>query len=82
MDGVDVNSPSDGSDAPLTFGDVAHRYLTAYIGRMLAADGSVSWSGGHLRPRTAQQAAYHLNVLRRPEFRGQADQTARLSRPR
>ncbi len=54
-------------EAPLTVGEVANRYLRSYVGRVVADDGSVSWTGRHLRQRSAEQATYHLDVIRRTE---------------
>jgi integrase len=65
-------------EVPLTFGEVASRYLRAYVGRVVADDGSVSWTGRHLRKRSAEQATYHLNVIRRTEVPVTADRTDRL----
>ena len=48
----------------LTFGDVCDRYVGEYVGKLDVSDG-VGWSGDHLRPRTAEQAAYHLDIIRR-----------------
>ena len=46
-----------------TFGDVCDRYLVEYVGKLDNSDGA-RWSGEHLRPRTAEQAAYHLDIIR------------------
>ena len=49
----------------LTFGDVCDRYRTVYVDR-------------YLRPRTAEQAAYHLAILRRVEIPAPGATTIRL----
>ena len=51
----------------LTFGDIADRYLRTCIGKIETPRGDARWSARHLRPRTAVQAEYHLNVMRRIE---------------
>ena len=48
----------------LTFGDVCNRYLVEYVGKIDTPDGP-RWTGQHLRPRTAQQAEYHIGTIRR-----------------
>ena len=48
----------------LTFGDVCDRYLLEYVGEIDTPDGP-RWTGQHLRPRTAQQAEYHIGTIRR-----------------
>ena len=48
----------------LTFGDVCDRYLVEYVGEIDTPDGP-RWTGQHLRPRTAQQAEYHIGTIRR-----------------
>ena len=48
----------------LAFGDVCNRYLVEYVGKIDTPDGP-RWTGQHLRPRTAQQAEYHIGTIRR-----------------
>jgi integrase len=48
-----------------TVGEVATLYLRSYLGKSTGEDGRVQWSGRHLRPKTAQQAEYHVKMMRR-----------------
>ena len=50
----------------LTFGDIADRYLVDYVGKIDTRSGT-HWSGQNLRQRTAEQAAYHIKIIRRIE---------------
>src|SRR5262245_18609285 len=70
--------PATIADAPLTFSEVADRYLTTYVGRRQTDIGDVQWTGRFLRPRTAEQAAYHLAVLRRTEVQAPGGSLVRL----
>ena len=54
---------SDITTTGLTFGDVADRYLIDYVGKTDTANGS-NWGGRNLRPRTAEQAGYHIDIVR------------------
>ena len=47
----------------LTFGDLCDRYLVEYVGKISTAHGT-RWSEQYLRPRTAEQAEHHLNIIR------------------
>ena len=47
----------------LTFADVCDRYLVEYVGKLDTSEGA-RWTGENLRPRTAEQAAYHLAIIR------------------
>ena len=50
-------------NAGLTVGDVADRYLRAYVGKHETDEGP-AWSGQYLRPTSAQQADYQLQIAR------------------
>jgi integrase len=62
----------------LTFDDVSGRYLTAYVGKVVTRHGQVQWSGRYLRPKSALQAEYHLNTLRRTEVPAANGNTVRF----
>jgi integrase len=62
----------------LAFGDVADLYLKRYVGKITGADGETRWGGRHLRPKTAEQAEYHLTTLRRVEIPAPHGTTIRL----
>lgn len=47
----------------LTVGDVADRYLAAFVGKRETEKG-VEWTGQHLRPASALQADYSLRIAR------------------
>ena len=66
------------ADGRLAFGDVADLYLKRYVGKITGTDGETRWSGRHLRPKTAEQAEYHLTTLRRVEIPAPHGTTIRL----
>jgi len=51
-----------------TVREVAALYLRTYVGKTTREDGTVQWSGRHLRVKTAQQAEYHVNMLCRTKI--------------
>jgi integrase len=61
----------------LTFGDVCERYVTEYLGRNDTPDGP-RWTGQHLRPRTAEQAEYHIKTIRHIAVPAADGKTVRL----
>lgn len=75
--GPKTNIP-DIANARMLFGDVADLYLKRYVGKLTGTDGKSCWSGRHLRPKTAQQAEYHLDTLRLIEIPAPFGTTIRL----
>ncbi len=65
-------------DTRLTFGDVCDKYLSAYVGKVTTPEGKTRWTSRHLRPRTAAQAEYHLNLIRVVEVPAAHSSTVKL----
>jgi hypothetical protein len=58
---------------------VCDRYLIEYLGKIDMPDGP-RWTGQHVRPRTAEDGWYHLNIVRKVIVPAGDGQHVRLER--